>query len=217
MVAAVIDRIEAGERLTVKAVKIALGTAPKPKAKSAQYLDLGGPAGLRKASDAKLATDTAIFQRLTKSVLAEVKEAVKPLAEGKRVVKNGLAAMIELDCRHACELLNAIIAPVTPYAFDERRTWRPVDLDQTTGWGQAQKLLHWLGMEPDWPGSADFGPWVRDEVLPMLCFVVHGEPLNICGASKEEVPPLMDNAEENVIPLPIGFGPVADTAGDLHA
>jgi len=24
-------------------------------------------------------------------------------------------------------------------------------------------------------------------------------------------------AEENVIPLPIGLGPVADTGGDLHA
>lgn len=223
LIGAVIDRIEAGERLTAKAVKVALGIAPKPKAKSVEFLDLGGLAGLRKASDVKMATDTAEFQRLTKSVLAEVEDAVKPLAEGKRVAKNSLAAMIELDCRHACELLNAIIAPLTPYAFDERRTWRPVELDKSTGWGQAQKLLHRLGMEPDWPGSTEFGPWVRDEVLPMLRFVVHGEPLTSPGASKEEVRPLLDNsedmdiAEENVFPLPIGLGPVADIGGDLHA
>ncbi|KJS20633.1 MAG: hypothetical protein VR78_01225 [Hoeflea sp. BRH_c9] len=223
MVAAVIDRIEAGERLTAKAVKVALGIAPKPKAKSVEFLDLGGLAGLRKASDVKMATDTAEFQRLTKSVLAEVEDAVKPLAEGKRVVKNSLAAMIELDCRHACELLNAIIAPLTPYAFDERRTWRPVELEKSTGWGQAQKLLHRLGMEPDWPGSTEFGPWVRDEVLPMLRFVVHGVPLTSPGASREEVRPLLDSAEDvdiaeqNVIPLSIGLGPVADIGGHLHA
>lgn len=217
-----IARIATGERLKVRDVKLALGGAPKQKS-NISPLDVGGIAGLRKASDVKMATDTAEFQRLTKSILAEVEDAVKPLAEGKRVVKNGLAAMIELDCRHACELLNAIIAPLTPYAFDERRTWRPVELDNSTGWGQAQRLLHRLGMEPDWPSSADFGPWVRDEVLPMLRFVVHGEPLTAPGSSKEEVPPLMDSAEdmdiaeENLIRLPIGLGPVADTGGDLHA
>lgn len=216
-----VARIATGERLKIKDVKLALGGGPKQESNIAP-LDVGGLTGLRKAADVKLATDTAEFQRLTKSVLAEVEDAVKPLAEGKRVVKNSLAAMIELDCRHACELLNAIIAPLTPYAFDERRTWRPVELDKSTGWGQAQRLLHRLGMEPDWPGSTEFGPWVRDEVLPMLRFTVHGEPLTVPGASKEEVPLMdsaedMDTAEENVIPLPIGLGPVADIGGDLHA
>ncbi|MDZ7603083.1 MAG: hypothetical protein U1A06_17100, partial [Hoeflea sp.] len=190
-----VARIATGERLKVKDVKLALGGAPKQES-NISPLDVGGLAGLRKASDVKMATDMAEFQRLTKSILAEVEDAVKPLAEGKRVVKNSLAAMIELDCRHACELLNAIIAPLTPYAFDERRTWRPVELDKSTGWGQAQKLLHRLGMEPDWPGSTEFGPWVRDEVMPMLRFVVHGEPLNNLGASQEVVPPLLDSSED---------------------
>lgn len=172
---AVIARMADGERIKVKDVREMLGTKPKRKSDAA-ILNAGGPAGLRKVAEWKIDQDAVQFGQLTSAVLEQVEKALKPLAVGRAVRKGALQDKIVHDCRHAHDLINSIAAPLQPQML-RIDNWRPARLPEGTVWREVQKLLHRMGGAESWPGRDDFVPWLQNEVVPLLRFVVHGEPL----------------------------------------
>jgi hypothetical protein len=177
-VATVLEAYRRGERLSVanvrKLVDEALGVKPKP---TVDVLNLGGMSGLRRAAAAKVKSDMAEFVRLIKVILEFVEEAMKPMAEGKRVKKGPLAAAIVYDCRHACDLVNALAAPLGAGAPTRHLNLAPHKLPAGSGWGKVQALLYQLGAEPAWPAADVLETWLVVEVVPMLRFVAHGEAM----------------------------------------
>jgi hypothetical protein len=55
--------------------------------------------------------------------------------------------------------------------------WRPARLPEGSAWRTVQALLHRMGGVDGWPDRTEFVGWLRDEVIPALRFVVHGEAL----------------------------------------
>ena len=178
---------EGGERLTVAQVKQRVKDDIAPTQE--KQADVGGMAGLRRAAEAKLKADIALFGTLTKQALKEVEAAAEKISKGKNVAKNGLAAKIEVDCRQAHDLLSSAIAPMHS-GFNERGNLRPGDVEGSTAWKKAQRLLYRLGDSPRWPGRTEFPAWLVNDVLPMLRFVVHGEPMR----AAPELPARKDDA-----------------------
>ena len=77
------------------------------------------------------------------------------------------------DCRHAHDLLNSAAAPVQP-DVTAYMNWKASRLPEGTVWRKVQDLLHRMG-GAGWPERAEFVPWLENEVVPLLRFVVHGE------------------------------------------
>ncbi|PHR25377.1 MAG: hypothetical protein COA37_00580 [Hoeflea sp.] len=169
-----VARIAAGERLKVKDIKEAVGGKPKS---DIPPLDVGGLAGLRKAAEIKLSTDIAEFEKRVKHILVHVGEALDTIERGKRVVKNKLAANIEIQSRHAHDLFKVIVAPIQPHSWNENGNWEIGKLDDRTSWGKVQRLLRQLGGADDWPPAKELNSWLVDEVNPALRFVIYREPL----------------------------------------
>ena len=169
----VIGRLADGDRVRVKDVRKMLGRKPKAQAEASSF-DTAGVAGLRKVAAAKIDDDTARFMRLMSVILQEVEKAMEPLALKRAVKKGELSEKVHLHCRHAHDLLNSIAAPleedVTSYM-----NWRAARLPEGSVWRKVQDLLHRMGGEDHWAKGKEFVPWLQDEVLPLLRFVVHGE------------------------------------------
>lgn len=55
--------------------------------------------------------------------------------------------------------------------------WRSAKLPDGTVWRKVQDLLHRMGGADDWAKGRAFVPWLQDEVVPLLRFVVHGEAI----------------------------------------
>ncbi|WPE23499.1 hypothetical protein ShzoTeo12_47190 (plasmid) [Shinella zoogloeoides] len=172
---AVVARMDGGERIKVKDVREMLGTKPKPKS-DASILNAGGAAGLRKVAEWKLAQDAVKFGELVSGVLKEIEKALEPFAVGRVVWKSPLQKKVVHDCRHAYDLINSIAAPLQAQMVKTEH-WRPANLPAGTGWREVQKLLYRMGGVESWPARVDFVPWLQNEVVPLLRFAVHGEPL----------------------------------------
>lgn len=173
----VLVALEAGEELTVAQVKQMVGVStPKKAAPVAGSLNMGGLAGLRKVADLKIELDAARFLGLTTSILKKVEKALEPLARNRAVLKGALSDAVMYDCRHAHDLINSLAAPLRP-DVTPHLNWRPEKLPDGTNWRKVQALLHRMGGTEDWPDRASFVPWLQNEVVPLLRFVVHGEPL----------------------------------------
>lgn len=170
---AVITRLADGERIRVKDVREMLGRKPKVKSEVATF-DTAGVAGLRKVAAAKTDTDVAQFQELLSIVLKEVVIGLEPLANKKRVLKEELQKKVVLHCRHAHDLFNSAAAPLVPDATSYMN-WRSAKLPEGTVWRKVQDLLHQMGGADDWAKGRAFVPWLQNEVVPLLRFVVHGE------------------------------------------
>ncbi len=171
----VIAKLADGERIRVKDVREMLGRKPKAKCEAATF-DTAGVAGLRKVAASKIDEDTARFLKLTSTVLEEVKKAMEPLALNRTVRKGELCEKILLHCRHAHDLLNSVAAPLVPDATSYLN-WRSAKLPDGTVWRKVQDLLHRMGGADDWAKGRAFVPWLQDEVVPLLRFVVHGEAI----------------------------------------
>lgn len=176
--------LEAGEELTVAQVKQMIGVSTGKKAAPvADNLNMGGLAGLRKVADLKIEQDAARFLGLTTSILKKVEKALEPLSRNRAVRKGALCDAVTYDCRHAHDLINSLAAPLRP-DVTPHLNWRPEKLPDGTNWRKVQALLHRMGGTEDWPDRASFVPWLQNEVVPLLRFVVHGEPLP--GDAEEE-------------------------------
>ena len=184
---AVLAVVESGERLTVGQVKnlIKDGDEVQPERKTA----IGGIAGLRRAAEAKLKDELTQFTELSKRILKAVEPVAELLANGKHVSKKSLADKVEVDAYKASSLLRSAIFPERVDAG--RATKRGAD-DALVGWGGAPALFGRLGDAPRWPGKDEFPTWVTGTVLPMLRFVVHGDPLP--GMHQEAAPTSAEDA-----------------------
>lgn len=173
---AVIARMETGERIRVRDVKAAFGIRSK-KTDASSLLDTAGIAGLRKAAQLKIDQDVAAFNSLMSSVLAAVEAALEPLTRKRMVGKGDLHRAVVYDCRHAHDLLNSVAAPLQPDVTDHMN-WRAAKLPEDTMWGKVQAALYVMGGSADaWPKRDAFVDWLQNEVVPVLRFVVHGEPM----------------------------------------
>lgn len=173
----VISAIETGEQLTVAQVKAMVGVEAKRRvATTDEALNVGGIAGLRKAAELKTAQDMTRFHGLMTGVLKRVEVAMQPLAKGRAVKKGMLQDAIVHDCRHAHDLLNSIAAPMKAEMIASMN-WRPAHLPEGSAWRKVQALLYRMGGVEKWPERTEFVGWLRDEVIPALRFVVHGEAL----------------------------------------
>lgn len=173
----VLAALEAGEELTVAQVKQMVGVSTAKKAAPvADSLNMGGLEGLRKVADLKIEQDAARFLGLTTSILKRVEKALEPLARNRAVLKGALSDAVMYDCRHAHDLINSLAAPLRP-DVTPHLNWRPEKLPDGSNWRKVQALLHRMGGTEDWPDRASFVPWLQNEVVPLLRFVVHGEPL----------------------------------------
>jgi hypothetical protein len=172
----VLAAFEAGEDLTVAQVKIMVGATPPKKEAEENLPEIGGAAGLRRMAEIKIEQDSIKFFQLTTAVLHHVETAMGPLAENRAVTKKSLHDLIPNDCRHAHDLINSIAAPLEP-SMAAGVNWRPSKLPKGTAWGKVQALLYKMGSKETWPAREDFVPWLQNEVVPVLRFVVHGEAL----------------------------------------
>ncbi|MCM2477764.1 hypothetical protein HGO38_30420 [Rhizobium sp. CG5] len=170
---AVIARMADGERIRVKDVREMLGRKPTAKGEVATF-DTAGVAGLRKVAAAKTDADVARFLELTAFVLKEVEKALEPLVAKRTVKKGELSYKVHLHCRHAHDLLNSIGAALTPDAT-AHMNWRAAKLPDDTAWRKVQDLLHRMGGADSWAKGRAFVPWLLNEVVPLLRFVVHGQ------------------------------------------
>ncbi len=180
----VLAALEAGEELTIAQVKQMIGVSTGKKAAPvADNLNMGGLAGLRKVADLKIEQDAVRFLGLTTSILKKVEKALEPLSRNRAVLKGALSDAVMYDCRHAHDLINSLAAPLRP-DVTAHMNWRPEKLPDGTNWRKVQALLHRMGGSEDWPDRSSFVPWLQNEVVPLLRFVVHGEPLP--GDTEEE-------------------------------
>ncbi|WP_426129724.1 hypothetical protein [Pararhizobium sp. PWRC1-1] len=215
---AVITRMADGERIRVKDAREMLGRKPKVKSDLATF-DTAGVAGLRKVAAAKTDTDVARFQKMLEIVLNEVELALEPLAKKKPVVKKPLQDKVVLPCRHAHDLLNSIGAPLQPDATTYMN-WRAAKLPEGTVWRNVQDLLHRMGGADDWAKGRAFVPWLQNEVVPLLRFVVHGEAVAEIAADLIAVSDVdeTDTSEiEGLIPLDQMPSPVEEASEGVES
>lgn len=156
----VLGRIVAGEQFTVGQVKQLIKGDARERAPAA----MGGAAGLRRAAEAKLKAELERFFKLGKAALKVVEQAAEDIRKGKHVAKTKLADKVEANCQEARALLSSAISPVMAASTT------PIE------WEKARQIIARLGDSPRWPGKTEFAPWITDEVLPALRFVVHGTP-----------------------------------------
>jgi hypothetical protein len=197
----VLSAFEAGEQLTVAQVKSMVGVATAKKAAPTDdALNAAGHAGLRRVAQLKIEQDAGRLIGLTTAILARVEKALKPLAEKKAVVKKTLQESVMLDCRHAHDLLNSVGAPLQP-DVTAYMNWRAAKLPEGTVWRKVQDLLRRMG-GADWPERAEFVPWLQDEVVPLLRFVVHDQA--VAGEEVADEPDI-DEADASDTEGPIPF------------
>lgn len=193
----VLSAFEAGEQLTVAQVKSMVGVAKAEKgASSDEVMNIPGLAGLRKVAQSKVDEDAARFLGLSTAILANVEKSLKPLADKKPVVKKTLQEKVVHDCRHAHDLLNSVAAPLVPDAT-AYMNWRAAKLPEGTVWRKVQDLLQRMGGADNWPERAALVPWLQNEVVPLLRFVVHGEAV----AGKPDTDEAHNTDFENLIPF----------------
>lgn len=173
-VSELVERIRNGERFNRTQIRSLLGIQKKAEKKSRSAVLIGGEVGLQAVVQKKIAHDMAKFRKLMASILREVALALQPLELGKPVIKSHLRISILQDCRDASTLIDVIASPMTLQI--ETRLY-PGKLPEDTPWGRVQRMLHLMAFEDKWPVRTDFVPWLQDEVLPLLKFTVHGDPL----------------------------------------
>jgi hypothetical protein len=220
VVEAVLSSFEQGQRLTGEQIKtmIAGNEVDEGKLDKADVLDVPGVAGLHKVAARKVSTDIDTFLNLLKNVFAEVEMALEPLERNKAVRKGSLSDKIKYDCRHALGILNTLVAPLKVGEF-AHETWYPGRLPEGAGWRKVQAILSKLGGgDAAWPERTLFVPWLQNEVLPPLRFVLEGTPFPEFGVSAgSKVKVEADHAETSYVGVPELYGGQAHVTEDLQS
>jgi hypothetical protein len=134
----------------------------------------GGEDGLTSIMAAKMAADLAELRRLLSAVLREIEAVASPDRKPKRGFRRRLKKAILADLRDAGVILHYIATPLT---LRIGSCLRPDDLPIYTPWERLGSVLAHMHSEHRWPSETNLLPWLNDEVLPLLRFAVHGEPL----------------------------------------
>lgn len=134
----------------------------------------GGEDGLTGIVSAKMAADLAELRRLLSAVLQEMEAVASPDRKPKRGFRSRLKKAILQDVRDAGAILYYIATPLT-LRIGSRLL--PVDLPIYTPWEQLGVVLSRMHCDGRWPSEDYLLPWLNDQVLPLLRFAVHGEPL----------------------------------------
>jgi hypothetical protein len=179
---AVLDAFENGERPTAAKVKLMTGTAEKNKKSEMNVLDMPGRAGCLKVGEARLRANVDMFYKLLSNVFPHVEAAAEKFSTGQRVIKADLAAAVELDSRHACDLFQLTLAPFIE-GYDAWTSWKPTSIEGSTAWSRVQRVLYTLGSEGNWPTREAFKAWIVDEVYPAMKFVIRGEAMETATGS----------------------------------
>lgn len=173
---AVIQRLEAGEDLTVAKVKKAL-FGEQPKKLQSNNLDRPGFAGVANLATIRANIDFDNFQKEMNFISTVVEAAVADAKANKRVIISGFSNEIQLPSRRALELLESLIAPLEMDATDARRRMGHKKLDQAASWERCRAVLDLMGRSDDWPGKNEFKGWLLNEIYPVVRFIVNSEPM----------------------------------------
>lgn len=206
-VSELVERIGNGERFNRTQIRSVLGIQANTPKREETELYIGGEVGLQAVVKAKIAQDTAKLRKLMSYILKEVETALLPLEVGKPVVKNSLKIAILQECRDARTMIFTVASPMTLQI--ETRLY-PGYLPEDTPWGRVQSILDWMSSDEKWPVRSKFVPWLQNEVVPLLRFAVHGDPLpDTTNASA--VPPELEHVvdEQGAVEAP-GFGGQTD-------
>jgi hypothetical protein len=194
------ERIGHGERFNRTQIRSLLGMQKKKAEKKSQSAVLvGGEVGLQAVVQAKIVQDMTLFRNLCSYILKAVEIALHPLELGKAVNKSRLRNAILQECRNASTLIDVIASPMTLQI--ETRLY-PGRLPEGTPWGRVQKVLHRMESEEKWPVRSDFVPWLQGEVLPLLKFAVHGDPLPEALIGSNSLPETTTVASERNVTQP---------------
>ncbi|MCD2178236.1 hypothetical protein [Rhizobium sp. C1] len=169
---------ESGEKPTGRQVQAIIDAENGLTKKDLKPILLNAPglAGLRKAAAAKELKEISLFHAMIASIRDEVESALKPLEVGRAVIKKHLSDKVAMDCRHAHDLLCSIAVPVVP-GFQSFDRWRHGEFERGTAWHKVQVLLYKAGAPDAWPDRAELVGWLQNEMLPVLRFILDGEPL----------------------------------------
>lgn len=169
---------ESGEKLTGRQVQAIIDAENGLTKKDLKPILLNAPglAGLRKAAAAKELKEISLFHAMIASIRDEVEAALKPLEVGRAVIKKHLSDKVAMDCRHAHDLLCSIAVPVVP-GFQSFDRWRHGEFEKGSAWHKVQVLLYKAGAPDAWPDRAELVGWLQNEMLPVLRFILDGEPL----------------------------------------
>lgn len=134
----------------------------------------GGQDGLTSIVSAKMAADLAELRRLLSAVLHEMEAVANTSPKPKRGFRSRLKKATLEDLRDAGVILHYI---ATPFTVRIGSRLMPAYLPSYTPWERLRAVLAHMHSESRWPAETYLLRWLNDEVLPILRFAVHGEPL----------------------------------------
>ena len=184
----VIGSFESGHRLKVREVAMLVADkGQEPEGSELEPGNLGGAAGLRALALAKTKLGITEVAKRLKWIVATIEEALKPMEAGKRVSKEKLIDQVVLPIRRARgELLNLAVF-VAPYETGSEGNVFPMQFPSESAWSKVSYLLYRLGGREDWPAADELGPWLRDEVVPVLRWAAGLEGGFIPGLSPAKI------------------------------
>ncbi|MGB3540968.1 MAG: hypothetical protein WBA42_22665 [Mesorhizobium sp.] len=160
----VLAEFEAGRRLTGKEVNAIIGVEEKAPDIFPPYH--GGIAGLR--ANAKVKQELVISEFVR--IIADIENSLKPVQQGKRVLKGRLADKIEHPARLARFQLENVALPVELNPANAALS-RVMPFPEGSPWREVTKLLYVLGGRDSWPRE-ELAPWLSATVLPRLAWSI---------------------------------------------
>lgn len=170
-----IEEIEAGKQLTVAEVKARLrvpGDEEAPKTRA----EVPGLRGLKRLVEERQQHDTKLLVRYLKDVAQFLRLAVQTAESGKRVTIASMKNEIELELRHASEVLRSLMQPMREDEFDARRDMVRMDLEHSPSWQRAISVLKRAEYSSTWPDGKTFQSWLLDELHPAVEYILEGTP-----------------------------------------
>lgn len=165
----VLAEFEDGRRLTVKQVKAIAGVGGVDPKTAADLANLGGIAGLRNLARAKANVGISQFADRLAAMVHDIEEALKPVDEGKRVLKGALAKKIEAPARFARTELENIALFIEPNVLNSAAP-HVMKFPDGSKWRQLADLLWDLGGQAQW--NPDLVPWLYGHVVPLLQWAI---------------------------------------------
>jgi hypothetical protein len=164
----VLAEFEAGRRLTGKEVNAIIGVEEKAPDIFPPYH--GGIAGLRANAKVKQELVISEFVRSITWIIADIENSLKPVQQGKRVLKGRLADKIEHQARIARFRLENIALPVELNPANAALS-RVMPFPEGSPWRGVTELLYVLGGRDSWPRE-ELAPWLSATVLPTLAWSI---------------------------------------------